>query len=70
MNFVITLMLVMNSLLMFTGGNYFPGNFKEAIVQSCSVKKVFLEISQNAQEKHLGQSLFLNEAEGISVQLY
>ena len=29
----------------------------EAVVQRCSVKKVFLEISQNSQ-KHLCQSLF------------
>ena len=27
----------------------------------CSVKKVFLEISQNSQQKHLCQSLFFNK---------
>ena len=31
----------------------------ETVVQKCSVKKVFLEILQNAQGKHLCQSLFL-----------
>ena len=29
----------------------------EAVIQRCSVKKVFLEISQNSHEKHLHQSL-------------
>ena len=30
----------------------------EALVQRCSVKKVFLEISQNSQETHALESLF------------
>ena len=30
----------------------------EAVAQRCSVKKVFLQISQNLQEKHLRQSPF------------
>ena len=36
----------------------------EAVVQRCSVKKVFLEISQNSQEKHLCQGLFFNKVAG------
>ena len=31
----------------------------------CSVKEVFLEISQNSQEKYLCQSLFLNKVAGL-----
>ena len=31
----------------------------EAVAQGCSVKKMFLEISQNAQENTLCQNLFL-----------
>ena len=38
--------------------------------QRCSIKKVFLEFSQNPQEKHLWQSLFFNKAESVSLQLY
>ena len=33
----------------------------EAVARRCSVKKVFLEISQNSQEKNLCQSLFFNK---------
>ena len=32
---------------------------KEAVVQSCSVKKVFLEISQNSQENTFARVSFL-----------
>ena len=31
---------------------------KEAVVQSCSVKKVFLEISQNSQENTCAKASF------------
>ena len=31
---------------------------REAVVQRCSVKKVFLEISQNSLEKPVPESLF------------
>ena len=31
----------------------------EAVVQRCSVKKVFLEISQNSQEKTRARASFL-----------
>ena len=34
---------------------------KEAVVQRCSVKNVFLKISQNFHKKHLCQSLFFNK---------
>ena len=36
----------------------------KAVDQRCSVKKVFLEFSQNSQEKHLCQSLF-NKVAGL-----
>ena len=36
----------------------------EAFSQRCSVKKVFLEISQNSQEKRLCQSPFFNKVAG------
>ena len=32
--------------------------YTEAVAERCSLKKVFLEISQNSQEKHMCQSLF------------
>ena len=32
----------------------------EAVVRSCPVKNVLLEISQNSQEKHLCQSFFFD----------
>ena len=42
--------------------NLILGKFDlEALHQRCSVKKVFLEISQDSQEKHLCQSLFFNK---------
>ena len=36
----------------------------EAVAQKCSVKKVFLEISQNSQENNRGQSLSCNKVAG------
>ena len=36
----------------------------EAVAQKCSVKKVFLEISQNSQENNRGQSIFFNKVAG------
>ena len=33
----------------------------EAVIQGCSVKKVFLEILQNSQGKHLCHNLFFNK---------
>ena len=36
----------------------------EAIVQRCSVKKMFLEISKSSQKKNLRQSLFFNKVAG------
>ena len=40
--------------------------FAEAVAQRCSVKKMFLEISQNSQEnKHMCQSLFFNKVAGL-----
>ena len=37
----------------------------QAVVQRCSVKKVFLEISQNFTGKHLCQNIFFNEVAGL-----
>ena len=42
----------------------------EAVARRCSVKKMFLEISQNSQEKHLCKSLFLNKVAGLRLLLY
>ena len=45
-----------------TEANHAVGTLKikytEAVAERCSLKKVFLEISQNSQEKHMRQSLF------------
>ena len=40
----------------------FPFFTSEAVVRKCSVKKLFLKISQNSREKNLCQSLFLKDA--------
>ena len=32
--------------------------YSEAVARRCSVKKVFLKISQNSQQKHLCKSFF------------
>ena len=37
----------------------------EVVAQKCSVKKVFLEISQNSLEKQVCQSLFFNKVAGL-----
>ena len=37
----------------------------KAVPKMCSVKKVFLQILQNSQEKHLWQSLFFNKVAGL-----
>ena len=39
----------------------------EAVAQRCSVKKMFLELSQNSQEKQLCQSLFFNKVADLSL---
>ena len=43
--------------------------FSEAVSQSCSVKKVFLEISQNSKGKQLFQRLFFNKVAGLMHQV-
>ena len=42
----------------------------EAVAQRCSVKKVFLEISQNFQKTPVSESLFLIEPQAPGLQLY
>ena len=44
-------------------------NFSETAAQRYSVKKLFLEISQNPQE-YTSTSLFFNKVAGLSLQLY
>ena len=44
--------------------------YLEAVAQKCSVKKLFLEISQNSQDKNLCQSLYFNKVAGLGLQLY
>ena len=43
-----------------------PSRNPEAVVQRCSVKKVFLEISQNSQEN----TSFLIKSQASGLQLY
>ena len=40
-------------------------NQSEAVVRRCSVKNVFLEISQNSQEKTCARVFFLNKVAGL-----
>ena len=42
----------------------------EAVAQTCSVKKVFLEISQNSQKMAVPESLFLIKLQVSGLQLY
>ena len=42
----------------------------EAVMQRCSVKKLFLEILQNSQENTCPTVSFFNEVAGLSLQLY
>ena len=42
----------------------------EAISQRCSVKKVFLEISQNSQENTSARVSFLSKLQASGLQLY
>ena len=37
---------------------FFSFTFQEAVAQTCSVKKAFLEISQNSQETPVPKPLF------------
>ena len=42
----------------------------EAVAQSCPVKKVFLEISQNSQENTFARASFLIKLQAWDLQLY
>ena len=42
----------------------------EAVAQSCSVKKVFLGISQNSQEDTCARVSFLTKLQASVLQLY
>ena len=44
--------------------------FREAVVQRCSVKEVFLEISQNSQENTCARASFLIKLKAWGLQLY
>ena len=44
--------------------------FAEAVVQRCSAKKVFLEISQNSQENTCARVSFLIKLQASGLQLY
>ena len=39
----------------------------EAVVRTCSVKKVFLKISQNSQEKTCARVSFFNKVTGLKL---
>ena len=45
-------------------------NNTEAVVRRCSVKKVYLEISQNSQEKTCARFSFLIKLQAWRLQLY
>ena len=46
--------------------NYVSIRFLEAVVRRCSVKKVFLEISQNSQENTCARDSFFNKVESLA----
>ena len=43
---------------------------KEAVVQRCSVKKMFLEISQNSQENNCARVSFLIKLQALGLFLF
>ena len=43
---------------------------QEAVAQTCSVKKVLLEISQNSQENTCASVSFLIKLQSLGLQLY
>ena len=45
-------------------------NSLEAVVKTCSVKKVFLEISRNSQEITCARASFLIKLQAWGLQLY
>ena len=48
---------------------YIPLQITEAVVQRCSVKKVFLEILQNSQENTFARVSFLKQLQAQPVTL-
>ena len=44
--------------------------YLEALVGRCSIKKVFLEISQNSQENSCARDSFLIKFQALGLQLY
>ena len=67
-NFMINLNVIINFMLQLFNNNRETMLHAEAVVQSCSVKKVFLEISQNSQENACSRVSFLIklQASGLS----
>ena len=49
---------------LFKNQNKSKMKLEKAVTQTCSVKKVFLKIYQNLQQKHMCLSLFFNEVTG------
>ena len=49
---------------LFKNQNKSKMKLEKAVTQTCSVKKVFLKIYQNVQQKHMCLSLFFNEVTG------
>ena len=47
-----------------------PTYFTEAVAQRCSVKKVFLKISQNSQENTCARVYFLTKLQAWGLHLY
>ena len=48
----------------------FRGVFTEAVAQKCSVKMMFLEISQNSQENTCTRASFLTKLQASDLQRY
>ena len=46
------------------------GVLTEAVTQTCSVKKMFLKISQDSQENACARASFFNKVAGLGLQLY
>ena len=49
---------------------YRKKNYLEAVAQTCSVKKVFLEISENSQENTCARVSILIKLQASGLQLY
>ena len=68
--FMINLNVIITFMLQLFNNNRETMLHAEAVVQSCSVKKVFLEISQNSQENTCARISFLIKLQASAINTF